>query len=55
MAGEYVREVDFFQYCKKCANRECLQTEDPCNECLSCPGRIGTRQPLHYKSIEEEK
>lgn len=53
------KEVDYFKYCKHCVNKECLQTEDPCNECLTTPARQNTKKPINYVNdgtkVEEER
>lgn len=41
--------VDFYKYCKKCEHEDLNEKYEPCNECLTIAGRVGTRKPQYYK------
>lgn len=43
------KEVDFATYCPKCKNFKVLETEDPCNECLTHGAMLNSRKPLNFK------
>ena len=47
------KEVNFFEYCKKCKYFGTLAWEDPCDECLESPCNEDSHKPLNFE--EEEK
>ena len=47
-----MKEVNYSKYCRCCKYRKLEETEDPCNECLSEPGRIDSRKPRHFEKGE---
>ena len=54
MSENYIlKEVDFFQYCKKCKNKNVPQDQEPCTYCLDTSARNNTRKPVKFE--EEEK
>lgn len=42
--------VDFDQWCHLCKHKDTLGTEEPCNECLSTPARMGSRKPEKWEA-----
>ena len=40
--NNWMREVDYATYCPKCENFKVLETDEPCNECLTECAREGT-------------
>lgn len=40
--------VDFEKYCHTCKYRKVLETDDPCNECLTTPARFESHRPVNY-------
>mgnify|MGYP001156318936 CR=1 FL=1 len=44
-----MREVDYATYCPKCKNFKVLETDEPCNECLTECAREGTAKPLKFE------
>lgn len=46
--------VAFESYCRKCKYAELDGWKDPCNECLTVGGRVGTVQPLKFEEKEEK-
>lgn len=45
--GDY-REVRFDIFCKHCKNKKLKDTDEPCDECLSCPTVSNSRKPLYF-------
>lgn len=45
------KEVDFFQYCKKCKHKHTPQDKEPCTYCLDVSARENTKVP---EKFEEE-
>ena len=41
--------VDFEKYCPLCKNAKVIETEDPCNECLTTPVNIYSRKPIMFE------
>ena len=41
-------EVDFNTYCKLCKNKDVLETDDPCNDCLDHGWNWNTSKPVNY-------
>lgn len=44
--------VEFDKYCKLCKNVKLLETDDPCNECLTSPVNINSRKPILFEEAE---
>ena len=49
------KEVYFGHYCKQCEYWDTDDYKDPCDECLSNPGRLYSHKPLNYKEKEKKK
>lgn len=47
--NNWMREVDYATYCPKCENFKVLETDEPCNECLTECAREGTAKPLKFE------
>jgi hypothetical protein len=47
-----IHEVDFNQYCPKCAYYALSEEEDPCFDCLNESFTIDSHKPLYF---EEDK
>jgi hypothetical protein len=47
--NDWKREVDYATYCPKCVNFKVLETDEPCNECLTECAREGTVKPVNFK------
>lgn len=45
--------VDFYKYCKTCAFREVVESEEPCNECLTQPVNLYSHKPVKWKEGNE--
>lgn len=41
--------VDYDPWCDQCKYKDTLGTEEPCNECLSTPARMGSRKPVKFE------
>lgn len=52
MDGINMKEVDFNKYCALCVNRDVIEDDDPCFDCLQVPAREGTRQPLKFEEAK---
>ena len=44
-----MREVRYDLYCPKCKNFKVLETDEPCNECLTECAREGTVKPVKFE------
>ena len=44
-----MRIVRFDIFCKQCKHEKVDDTKDPCDECLSEPGRVDDRRPLYFE------
>ena len=44
-----LREVDFFNYCPKCKNKNKSEQEDPCYECLETSVKDDSRKPEFFE------
>ena len=53
MDGLNEKIVEFEKFCKDCVNYDKSATEDPCNECLTVPARLGTHQPEKFIKKEQ--
>ena len=49
LMNDWKREVDYATYCPKCKNFKVLETDEPCNECLTECAREGTVKPVNFK------
>lgn len=49
LMNDWMREVDYATYCPKCKNFKVLETDEPCNECLTECAREGTAKPLKFE------
>lgn len=49
MDQQSYKEVYYHEYCKTCKHRTGVETEDPCNECLSEPINLNTHKPVNYE------
>lgn len=47
--------VEFNDYCSDCKHWKKSHDDDPCNECLSCGAREGTRVPLYFEESKDSK
>ena len=47
------KEVNFFKYCKTCEYKLIPDSEDPCDECLSCPYNEDSHKPVNWKDANE--
>ena len=54
LMNDWMREVDYATYCPKCENFKVLETDEPCNECLTECAREGTVKPLKFKDKREK-
>lgn len=50
----WMREVRYDLYCPKCESFKVLETEEPCNECLTECAREGTVKPVNFKDKLEK-
>ena len=50
--NDWKREVDYATYCPKCKSFKVLETDEPCNECLTECAREGTVKPLNFKEAK---
>lgn len=48
------KEVLFYEWCKKCKNENTVETDDPCNECLTQGWNIDTHKPINFKEKDEK-
>ena len=46
--NNWMREVDYATYCPKCKNFKVLETDEPCNECLTECAREGSKKPVKF-------
>ena len=49
--NNWMREVDYATYCPKCKSFKVLETDEPCNGCLTECAREGTVKPA---KVEEK-
>ena len=47
--NDRMREVDYATYCPKCKNFKVLETDEPCNECLTECAREGSKKPVKFE------
>ena len=43
------KEVYFGEYCPKCKYRRVIETEDPCNECLTNTVNFNSHKPVKFE------
>lgn len=48
------KEVDYFNYCKKCKHWESKMTDEPCNECLCNPCMPNSKKPMKFEDRDKE-
>lgn len=48
MEDQY-KEVYFYEYCKSCKYKNVLETEEPCNECLTNPENLYSHRPVKWE------
>jgi hypothetical protein len=53
--NDWMREVDYATYCPKCKNFKVLETDEPCNECLTECAREGTKKPVKFEEKPNSK
>lgn len=41
-------EVDFNTYCKLCKNKDVLETDEPCDSCLTQGWNWNTSKPINF-------
>ncbi len=44
--------VNFHDHCPKCEHKDKPADEDPCFECLACPVRKFSHQPVNFKEAK---
>ena len=47
--NDWMREVDYATYCPKCKNFKVLETDEPCNGCLTEYVREGSKKPVKFE------
>lgn len=52
--NNWMREVDYATYCPKCKNFKVLETDEPCNECLTECAREGTVKACEIRGSKGE-
>lgn len=45
--------VDFTTYCVQCKHRDCKDTDEPCNECLTHPTNYESMKPVKFEKVEK--
>lgn len=45
----------FWEFCASCKHKNVPETEEPCNECLSCGAREDSHRPLNYEEGKDKK
>lgn len=50
---EYKKEVYFSDWCSSCKHFELMESESPCDECLSIPAREDSHKPYYYEPTDE--
>lgn len=48
-----MKEVYFSKYCSLCKHKNVAETEEPCNECLTCGAREDSHRPINFKAKEK--
>lgn len=44
--------VDFHTWCPKCEHKDLSESEDPCNDCLTCPVNTNSTKPVRFTPKE---
>lgn len=52
MEDENIKFVEFDKYCSQCKHYDVLETEEPCNGCLTIAARANSHKP---EKFEEKK
>lgn len=47
--------VLFDKYCQICKHESTSETEDPCNECLTCPENQNSHKPVYFEEDKAKK
>ena len=50
-----MKEVYFSKYCSLCKHKNVVETEEPCNECLTCGARKDSHKPIMFKAKEKDE
>ena len=48
------KEVNFFEYCRKCEHYKVNAWDDPCDECLTNPVNEDSHKPINFKEAESK-
>ena len=48
-----MKEVYFYEYCKKCKHKDKQEDSQPCAECLKVGAREFSHKPLKYEEATE--
>lgn len=48
-----MKEVLFNEYCYKCKYKNVIDTEDPCDACLTCAAREDSHKPIMFEEKDE--
>ena len=43
------KEVYFYKYCPECKYQDVVETDDPCNECLTNPSNENSHKPVKFE------
>lgn len=49
------KEAMYVIYCKKCIHEKVIETEDPCNECLTRGWNENSHKPIKFEGKTNEK
>lgn len=44
-----------FRYCLECKHAKVIDTDEPCNECLTSPVNENSRKPIHFVATRAVK
>ena len=47
-----LKESYYHVYCDTCEHKDVPETEEPCNECLTCPANFHSHKPKNYKEAD---
>lgn len=50
-----IKEVLFYDWCKKCKNENTNESDDPCNECLIQGWNFDSHKPIMFKQKDDNK
>ena len=45
-------EAKYYEYCEKCKYQRVVETDDPCNECLTQPVNVDSRRPIRFEEAK---